>query len=767
GTLTISGTGAMTTFTSTTGMPWNSYKSSIKSLVVEQGVTTISQYAFHSCTKLTSVSLPAGLKSAGQKAFYGCTTLQAISLPNSVTSLGSGAFTGCKALSSVQLSEGMTSLASNIFENCTGLTAIALPSGIKTIEASAFTRCSGLVTVALPDALTSIGASAFQSCSSLSGVQIPAGVTRISDKAFSGCSNLATVRLLGDRLTTIGISAFLNCTSLTSLTIPDVVDQLSIMGTAFKGCTGLTEIVFLGDAPSFSATCFTDVTAEARYPGDNATWTLDMLQDYGGSITWAARGDYGLAIDGVAVTGPNAADVLGDGVFAYDAASNTLTVSGSYANTSGQPTIRNSGAAGLTISVPADLTLSGACDLLALDADTTITGEGHLRLQTVDAKAVGVGAGVTLTVDHAAVAALNDGGKADYGFMGAGAGGSRLVIDSSALVIIINDGGKSFSGFDGGITPIDAEILGDNYVSGGEIVGETPTNIWIQPAIYDLKIDGVTVRPSNCADVLGNGVFAYDPDANVLTIHDSYNTTYTATAEILIDNAIPDLTIVAVPDAQGHGPSFLTDNNSTFFRFIYSTADITITGDCEFYLQGISGRSSSGVYLDGTASLTLDGASLSFLGMTYCLRGNGTGALHVIDSSGYLDADVRAISGFGSIDFTGCTVVRPEGYQIVNGSVVEADGSAATFVEIGDFEYDLYVCGQQVFSRNSADILGDGVFSYDADSNTLTIHGSASYAGSSSMIENHIDGLAIAVPNDAALTFTSATYSRVIDSDGI
>ena len=70
---------------------------------------------------------------------------------------------------------------------------------------------------------------------------------------------------------------------------------------AFSGCTGLTEIIFSGDAPVLGEDCFSGVTAQANYPGGNETWTAELLQNYGGSITWVPVYT-GWALTGTAVS---------------------------------------------------------------------------------------------------------------------------------------------------------------------------------------------------------------------------------------------------------------------------------------------------------------------------------------------------------------------------------------------------------------------------------------------------------------------------------
>lgn len=55
GTLTISGTGAMSDYRSDGTAPWYDYRESVKSVVIENGAASIGNYAFYQCTSLTSV----------------------------------------------------------------------------------------------------------------------------------------------------------------------------------------------------------------------------------------------------------------------------------------------------------------------------------------------------------------------------------------------------------------------------------------------------------------------------------------------------------------------------------------------------------------------------------------------------------------------------------------------------------------------------------------------------------------------------------------
>ncbi|MBQ6777396.1 MAG: leucine-rich repeat domain-containing protein [Paludibacteraceae bacterium] len=85
GVLTISGTGAMNDYNSGTSVPWYTYRSSITSAIVENGVTSIGDNAFYQCVDLTSVTIPNSVTVIGYLAFYECSSLTSVTIPNSVT----------------------------------------------------------------------------------------------------------------------------------------------------------------------------------------------------------------------------------------------------------------------------------------------------------------------------------------------------------------------------------------------------------------------------------------------------------------------------------------------------------------------------------------------------------------------------------------------------------------------------------------------------------------------------------------------------------
>ncbi len=110
GLLTISGTGAMEDYYYVA--PWGS---SVKAIVINQGVTSIGGHAFSNCSSLTSVTIPDSVTSIEGSAFYDCRSLTSVTIPDSVTSIGGSAFSGCSSLTSVTIPDSVTSIGGSAF----------------------------------------------------------------------------------------------------------------------------------------------------------------------------------------------------------------------------------------------------------------------------------------------------------------------------------------------------------------------------------------------------------------------------------------------------------------------------------------------------------------------------------------------------------------------------------------------------------------------------------------------------------------------------
>ena len=126
GLLTISGTGTMYDYRKESDVPWYSYRTQIKEVKIENGVTTVGQNVFRDCANLESVTLPEeGLETIQNVSFYNCGALTEITIPEGVTSIGESAFGFC------------------------GLTAISIPASVEKIGERAFYRCAALASIAV------------------------------------------------------------------------------------------------------------------------------------------------------------------------------------------------------------------------------------------------------------------------------------------------------------------------------------------------------------------------------------------------------------------------------------------------------------------------------------------------------------------------------------------------------------------------------------------------------------------------------------------
>ena len=260
--------------------------SSLTSIIIPDSVTRIGECAFENCTSLTNISIPDSVTQIGYSAFANCTSLAGITIPDSVTTIGGSAFYGCSGLASVTIGSGVTSMGSYVFEGCSSLESVTVRNGVTSLGDATFYRCSNLTSITIPGSVTGLGTSVFDECTSLTDVTIENGVTCIGGSAFYGCTSLTSIAI-PDTVTDIGHYAFWGCSSLTNITIPKAV--ASIDAYAFCGCTGLNEITFEGNAPTFDSSTFWAVTTTCYYPAFNDTWTADVMQDYGGKITWVSR----------------------------------------------------------------------------------------------------------------------------------------------------------------------------------------------------------------------------------------------------------------------------------------------------------------------------------------------------------------------------------------------------------------------------------------------------------------------------------------------
>ena len=215
-TLTISGTGVMTDFGYENDFPWYSYAKDIKKVIINDGVISISSFAFCGFSGLETVEIADSVTTIGEYSFANCDSLKSITLPDSVTSIGDGVFRECMNLSSVKLSKGLTAISSSAFAYCINLVNITIPDNIEIIGSAAFCGCESLENITLSNNITAINGGTFAECYSLKTIDIPDSVTIIYRYAFDYCVELETVKI-GKGVKTIQERSFYNCNVLNNV----------------------------------------------------------------------------------------------------------------------------------------------------------------------------------------------------------------------------------------------------------------------------------------------------------------------------------------------------------------------------------------------------------------------------------------------------------------------------------------------------------------------------------------------------------------------
>lgn len=249
------------------------------------GLETIGQSAFLDCTGITgAVTFPAGLKTIGKYAFSSydrqlqlrgiqgldfsaCTQLETID---------EGAFKGCSGLTSINLTGcGIKTIGKEAFFCCTGLPALGLSgcNRLETIGEAAFTGCANIAgAIVFPATLKKIAEDAF-SFGFHSGEPGYAALTKITaldfsacaqletidEDAFKDCSGITSINFIGCGVKTIGGAAFSRCTGLPALDLSGCTRLETIGHHAFSGCVNIAgTVAFPATLKKIEAIAFSD-----------------------------------------------------------------------------------------------------------------------------------------------------------------------------------------------------------------------------------------------------------------------------------------------------------------------------------------------------------------------------------------------------------------------------------------------------------------------------------------------------------------------------
>ena len=266
-------------------------------VIMEEGITSIGNYAFAHNNVLAEIVFPSTLKNIGNYAFYENRNYEEITLPSNVKTIGSNAFARGYILSKITMPDSVTSIGDNCFsryedkyvtryftvefyynngEICSELLRnqsvdkIIVDDQIYSIKTYAFANISALDTVSLPDTISNFESNVFYSDNTIS-LTIRRCDGYIDNSVFKG--DLVTAINLFVENTEVGISSFENCSGLKKVTISGDVDingrgfynsgvqtltiqdETNVGDYAFASCTSLNT-ASINDSPSIGNYAF-------------------------------------------------------------------------------------------------------------------------------------------------------------------------------------------------------------------------------------------------------------------------------------------------------------------------------------------------------------------------------------------------------------------------------------------------------------------------------------------------------------------------------
>jgi len=191
-------------------------ESVLESIILNDGIQMIGDYAFNNASSLESITLPEGLKRLGAWAFQG-TSIKTLALPASLINIrsvdGDYGFR-TDALETITVAEGNTKYAAvfNMLFNKDITELIAcpikwqapawaskyvamIPLSVKKIAPYAFYNNANITEVRLPYGVTTVEECAFRQANKLEKVYIPSSVTSLGEESFGYCNSLAQVAI--------------------------------------------------------------------------------------------------------------------------------------------------------------------------------------------------------------------------------------------------------------------------------------------------------------------------------------------------------------------------------------------------------------------------------------------------------------------------------------------------------------------------------------------------------------------------------------------
>ena len=277
------------------GGTFNSFLSSLESVVIGNDTVKICEKAFSYCPSLKTVTFGNSVENIDYNVFYHCDAIESITvaagnnvffsqdgilyakynnasdssyivfipkalkgditIPDSVTSIRKSEFANLAGISQITFGKNITSVGADAFRGCTSLTRINYAGDVSSwcvikgldninqyVNISIYIgneKISDITSIELNNDVADISDYAFSGFSSLKSITLPANLTRIGNNAFENCSSLESITI-PDGVRYISESTFSNCRALERVTLP--ADLIRIGKFAFRNCSSLDQM---------------------------------------------------------------------------------------------------------------------------------------------------------------------------------------------------------------------------------------------------------------------------------------------------------------------------------------------------------------------------------------------------------------------------------------------------------------------------------------------------------------------------------------------
>lgn len=165
GVLRIYGKGDISDYKSANDVPWNNCKYGITSIIIEDGITRVGNYAFSGCT-VKSVSISDSVEAIGVRAFSNVSVINSLKLSENLKKIEDGAFENSSLCFRISVPETVNYIGSGAFSNVENLTSLFFRGNAPLLGSGVFNGLKDTVVNYMPGKTgfdktpwTSIGAS--------------------------------------------------------------------------------------------------------------------------------------------------------------------------------------------------------------------------------------------------------------------------------------------------------------------------------------------------------------------------------------------------------------------------------------------------------------------------------------------------------------------------------------------------------------------------------------------------------------------------------